>query len=89
MDNSTCVATSGLCDGVASCTDLSDELASECNNCDPQMFKCTHWGIDLCIPERYVCNGERTCDFYEDEQPELCNDCEGMFKCRDESRFGS
>ena len=86
-----CIMNIWVCDGVYKCGDMSDEWASNCNNCtgqDTPLFRCMQYGVDRCSSSSDVCNGGFDCDLWEDEDPDICNDCEAedLFLCEDRSR---
>ena len=82
---STCRDVKNKCNGVISCDDLADELATSCGNCSAgHLFRCHKNGIDMCLNVRYKCDGLKHCSNLEDELSSECPRCSdnpSMFTC--------
>ena len=86
-DIGTCLDLKYRCDGIAHCDQASDELLSECGDCNSESnFACKFSGWDLCLSKtQYRCDGIVNCDNVEDELLSVCgNDCsdETKFSCK-------
>ena len=72
--NGECVSIERKCDGVADCSDASDE--KNCTACAADLFACS----GNCIPKRQVCDGTAQCLHGEDEV-QCRNDRCGLLGC--------
>ncbi|XP_076445601.1 prolow-density lipoprotein receptor-related protein 1-like [Babylonia areolata] len=84
-DRNMCIPFSRTCDGVANCTDASDENHSYCTSrsCPPQYFQCYGKAYNakfhLCIEGRRVCDRVLDCEDASDEENCPCREDE--FQC--------
>ena len=75
-DGSQCIRKSKLCNGRKTCDDLSDELASQCDNCAADhLFRCEHSGVDVCLNLDNKCDGKKSCTDIADERVTVCPNC--------------
>ena len=85
-----CTADLVKCDGIAQCSDMTDELLTECGpECSGARFECRKGGRQVCLEKDfYFCDGEPQCDDGTDEDPSACDLCKkpGLFTCRDGSQ---
>lgn len=70
--NKKCIPVSWHCDGVADCSDGSDEDAETCaqKTCRPGEFKCAN---GRCLPSSYVCDAQDDCGDGSDEPFQTCS----------------
>lgn len=73
-----CIPEAWICDGVAECTDKSDE--ENCPECPATDYRCPD--SRFCLPPSKICNGNSDCP---DGSDELCCN-EDQFSCRRDSR---
>ena len=85
-DGSDCISIESKCNGKPGCADLTDELASECNNCAADnLIRCQKSDVDICLNVKYKCDGEKHCTDIADELVSECPNCvsnPSMFTCR-------
>ncbi|KAL5244356.1 hypothetical protein ACI65C_011766 [Semiaphis heraclei] len=71
--NKECIDSSSICDGIADCSDKSDETQSLCaplfKTCPGSAFRCNY---GACISKNAKCNGKNDCVDGSDEQLPEC-----------------
>ncbi|XP_055325237.1 modular serine protease-like isoform X1 [Sitodiplosis mosellana] len=69
--NGECIGIGERCNGIADCTDGSDETVRECISfqCSESKFRCTY---GACVNKTAECNGAKECHDNSDELTEKC-----------------
>ena len=80
-----CISKDRMCNGLKSCDDRSDELASLCDGCSSsKLFKCQKDGKEACLANKLKCDGRVHCDDAADELINNCGNCTlDQFACHD------
>lgn len=73
-----CIPFQFTCDGVAECSDFSDELPSFCSfrQCLAGFYRCSN---NRCVPANATCDGQNDCGDYSDEANCTCT--ANQFRC--------
>ncbi|XP_075742958.1 MAM and LDL-receptor class A domain-containing protein 1 isoform X3 [Rhipicephalus microplus] len=76
-DESTCIPSALLCDGVKDCPNGLDEKCGTAKQCQENEFFCASGSPSSCMPRALLCNGREDCAGGSDES--LCRECPHHF----------
>ncbi|XP_049268922.1 MAM and LDL-receptor class A domain-containing protein 1-like [Rhipicephalus sanguineus] len=76
-DDSTCIPSALLCDGVKDCPNGLDEKCGSTMQCKENEFYCATGYPGTCMPRSLLCDGREDCDGGSDES--LCRACPHYF----------
>ncbi|KAL3248107.1 hypothetical protein MRX96_056679 [Rhipicephalus microplus] len=84
-DDSTCIPSALLCDGVKDCPNGLDEKCGSAWQCKEDEFYCPSRSPSACMPRSLLCDGHEDCAGGSDES--LCRACPDYF-CRNDGTCG-